>query len=789
MRNSLYALLAAAVAPAGLSAATTLLDFESEAQRAALPCVTQGVLRAGCERKDAIGGSWSYVLRADPWKPGTDEWPGIDIPLAVSDWREYDRLVIDVLSLGESDDDDFALFICGPDGRIQNGYHALLPLVSGGFERWEIKLGKWPKTCDGSAIGRLHPYFTRPKGCEVHIDNITLYRKGETVPPPSPMLQAMKASGERASVERRLERQRARHEPAFAAFAAACADKGQASSAFLLGEATSMEKILPRGAKAPRALDPSAGLSVRLARGERESVQLFVAARDGDLREVGVEASDLRQEGGGGTFAASNVACRVVGYVETFRTAPYRTTVNVPTNVAPGYATTVADPEVGWWPDPILEYLDRTDVKGKDVQGFWIRVNCPRDQRAGTYRGKLRVSGTKNGKAESTEVPFAVRVNGFAVPRSSPLPLAITFSPMANTQHESEAQCRKVKELRENPEAPMNVWRRHKAEWGDFLADYYITMDNLYHHSDGKEDDARIYFDVLQRLHGQGRLGPFNLGYWSYPQTLDEADKAKWRESTLGRIRACYDRARELGILDKAYIYGCDEISSNMFANVRWAAEELKRAFPGVPISTTAYDHEFGVNSPLSMIDWFTPLTPKFDMTKAAASRREGHQVWWYICCGPHAPHANMFIECPAIEGRLLMGAQTAKYRPDGFLYYEITIWNVDRPISGKSAFTGWTARSWTNYNGDGSWTCCGPDGTPLPTVRLENFRDGLEDYAYVLELERRLKAHPDATWAAEARRLIAVPDSVTASLKQFTDDPSAVYRWRDRIADLIDAL
>lgn len=104
-------------------------------------------------------------------------------------------------------------------------------------------------------------------------------------------------------------------------------------------------------------------------------------------------------------------------------------------------------------------------------------------------------------------------------------------------------------------------------------------------------------------------------------------------------------------------------------------------------------------------------------------------------------------------------------------------------------AFTDWTARSWTNYNGDGSWTCCGPDGTPLPTVRLENFRDGLEDYAYVLELERRLKAHPGAACAAEARRLIEVPDSVMASQTQFTDDPSAVYRWRDRIADLIDAL
>ena len=516
-------------------------------------------------------------------------------------------------------------------------------------------------------------------------------------------------------------------------------------------------------------------------------MQLFVAARNGDLREVGVEVSDLRQEDGSGTFAATNVACRVLGYVETFRTPPYKTTVNVPTNVAPGYATVTRTPEFGWWPDPILEYLDRTDVKGKDIQGFWVRVNCPRDQCAGTYRGTLRVTGMKNGKAELAEVPFAVRVNGFEVPWGSPLPMAITFAPGPSTQHASEAQLREAEKLRKDPESPVNAWKRRELEWGDFLADYYITMDNLYHRGNGK--DKGIHFDVLRRLREQGRLGPFNLGYWNYPRTLNEADKTKWREETLGRLRACHDRARELGILDKAYIYGCDEISSNMFANVRWAAEELKRAFPDVPISTTAYDHDFGVGSPLGAIDWFTPLTPKFDPAKAAASRKAGHQVWWYVCCGPRTPYANMFIECPAIEGRLLMGALTAKYRPDGFLYYEITLWNSVRPISGKSAFTDWTARSWTNYNGDGSWTCCGPDGTPLPTVRLENFRDGLEDYAYVLELERRLKAHPDAACAAEARRLIAVPDSVMVSRTQFTDDPSAVYRWRDRMADLIDAL
>jgi Glycoside hydrolase 123, catalytic domain len=94
-----------------------------------------------------------------------------------------------------------------------------------------------------------------------------------------------------------------------------------------------------------------------------------------------------------------------------------------------------------------------------------------------------------------------------------------------------------------------------------------------------------------------------------------------------------------------------------------------------------------------------------------------------------------MFIEYPAIDGRLLMGAMTAKERPDGFLYYQISIWNSRKPIT-SGPFTDWEPRSWTTYHGDGSWTCVGPEGRPVPTIRLENFRDGLEDYAYAVILE-----------------------------------------------------
>ena len=194
-------------------------------------------------------------------------------------------------------------------------------------------------------------------------------------------------------------------------------------------------------------------------------------------------------------------------------------------------------------------------------------------------------------------------------------------------------------------------------------------------------------------------------------------------------------------------------------------------------------------------MDAWCPLTPRFDMEKAAAARAAGKEVWWYICCGPRHPHANMFVEYPAIEGRLLMGAMTAKYRPDGFLYYQISIWNSEKPID-SGPFTDWNPRSWTTFHGDGSWTCVGPGRTPLPTIRLENFRDGLEDYAYARILQQMIDRVGKSSlpkvrrekWVTEARALLTVPEELVNSMKEYSRDPKVLYRWRNAIAEAIDS-
>jgi hypothetical protein len=164
-----------------------------------------------------------------------------------------------------------------------------------------------------------------------------------------------------------------------------------------------------------------------------------------------------------------------------------------------------------------------------------------------------------------------------------------------------------------------------------------------------------------------------------------------------------------------------------------------------------------------------------------------------------------MTLEGPPCEIRSLMGAQTQKFKPDGFLYYATTSWRAKEPIK-EGPFTKWEPRSFGAYHGDGQWTCCGgPDNMPLATLRLENFRDGVEDLWYVRTLEgiysKRLnerlpedekvlkeggEAAPDV-WLDRARKALTVPKEVVSSLSSFSTDPAVIYRWRNEMADLIE--
>ena len=746
------------------------INLNQAADRAKQPKFTAVSSEGAVVDGDWADGRWAYRFHiTKPWIGSLPQWPSVNLSPSVGDFSGYDRLVLDIFN-DSTGGDVLHLYLSEAEGRLQNGLlvPAGMPLSDYGYRRWIVQLKNWPKATNPQKIGRIHFFFTAPTSADVYIAGFHLLKPGENPPPPSKAFMEGKVrSGELRALQYAKERRR----KSLDAFTAKCRNAGQQGEYAWIGKATSMEKVRPRDDFDIAAAD---SFSLKLARGEYEALQVLVLPNGRDLKNVTLEVGELARERDTFTdyfaFAETlpQAAFKVspVGYVKTINPPPYKGGENIATNLPGGYFRRTKSLPVGWWPDPILDYLDKADVKDMDLQSFWLRMKCPDNQRAGVYRGTLAVKGDGWRK----EFPFAVRVYGFSVPKKSPLPLAITFSPGPHTQFATEADIALANSLHKDPFSPINAWKKHELEWGDFLADHYLTMDSLYHVNN-------VHWDVLQRLREQGRLGCFNLGYWGYPKDMDAKTLEAWKVDVHRRFDAVYAKAKELGLLSHAYLYGCDEIAPKYFPNIKWALSQLKQMYPGVPLSTTAYDHDFGVGSELKEMDWFTPTTVKYaeNFAKVAPSRAAGHQVWWYIACGPHAPYANMFVEYEAIEARQLMGAQTVKWRPEGFLYYQVSIWNSHKPISGPNTFTDWEPRSWTRYHGDGSWFCCGPEGRPCATIRMDNFRDGLEDYAYALEYER------------VTGRKCEVPNDVCREINQFSNDPAVYYAWRDAIAEAIE--
>jgi len=745
---ALLALMASFAADA--TAEVRLFDFEDASVLSDATVISSGGTEVSVS--DAWSSSGRKALRvfSPAYRVPSDKCTVVWLPVKTFDWRPYDRIVFDVYvaKTGQANAFQPSLTFTAADARAASDYYcrgqrmsAQIPVQ--GVRRTTATIrSDWVLT-DPAGVTKVAISFGRPDfDYEIFVDNVRLLKKGEQDAAAAyPFSEFVRKDDEiaRLGTALELERMRADHHECLDRFRAASHAAGTDRDGLLVGLSDTMTRIRPRAAF---ACEPAVRARVRLARGETEGFQVVLAAdgRDAADVEVAVETGDPEVK----------ATVSVVGYVEAKERMYYA-------DLFPQDAGSL----LGWWPDPLLHYVKRTDVKAGDVRSFWVSLTASRKARAGERTGRVTVRA--RGSA-SREIPLVVRVNDFEVPVRSPLPLAVTFMPEASHTVLTPAEAKKIYA---DPEAPVNVWKRHEDEWTDFLADRYVTMDSLYLREVG-------YPRALERLKAQGRLGEFNLGYWNYV-AKDDPDGVKWRAENLPRFRKGVETAKRLGALDRAYIYGCDEVTPDLLPRVRTALDALKEAFPGVKILTTAFDHDFGCGTPLAPMDAFCPLTPKYDRAKASAARKEGREVWWYICCNPPPPHANGFLQSPAIDLRLLMGAMTAKERPDGFLYYEITMWCATRPL-GTEPFTDWEAKSYSTFHGDGSWTYVGPDGIPVSSIRFENFRDGLEDFAYVKLLE---------SLGGEAK----VPETLVKDLAHYSKDPKELSRWREALADEIERL
>ena len=510
-----------------------------------------------------------------------------------------------------------------------------------------------------------------------------------------------------------------------------------------LAVVSSLEKVpLDRAYKAAGVLGTPARIG--MARGEHEAVQLVVTPMERPLSGVGVKPAAELPDG-------VSVSVAPVGFVKT---------------AAPPY-----DHEwSGWWPDPILDYLETVDVALGENQPFWIRFHAGAEAPAGTHRLSLVVSDADGWERQ---VAVDLTVWDFEIPVKPSLPDALSIG-------------------------RNDLWRMYPdrnpdeslAQLERFLMRYRMGPDAIY-----RGDLPR--FDLIERRQSLGWLQPFNLKYLLHEwlEGKSESQRRAFIESEfLGPLRGYVPRLEERGLLEQAYVYGFDERKEEGFDRIVEAFGAIKREFPKLRTMTTSIHPRYGRDHPLDdVVDIWVPLLSKYDPDEAARARARGKQVWWYICVGPQHPYPNWFIEYPAIEIRLIMGLMAHRYRPDGFLYYSLNLWKAnDHPITSRGPRTAWNPASYKAFNGDGSVFCPGPDG-PIPTIRLECYRDGSEDLEFLLELDRRVAAAREA--GARRRDLVPALQAaelgrrVLSSLTEFSRDPRLFSSWRTRVAEAIEAL
>jgi hypothetical protein len=482
-----------------------------------------------------------------------------------------------------------------------------------------------------------------------------------------------------------------------------------------------MPQALPGAAKEAR---------IALAGNEYESFQICLLSGK-PVKGVRIETGDLIAKNGK-RIPASEIEWRQVGYVD----------IEYPRKTAANQGTWA-----GWWPDPLLP-VAKFDLQVALTQPVWITVHAAAGTAAGEYSGAVRVIVD----GQTIHVPLRVKVYGFSLPAENHLKTAFA---LLGEQLES---------IYGKP-----VGTQLRQAYGDFLLKHRLNADDIYRMTAPDPDDVRHF-----RERG---LNAFNLLYLipqnGYPELKSYTPELK--QTLLDRLGAPIPKLREAGLSKQAYVYGFDELDPEFFPVMRDYFGEIKRRYPEVHTMTTAHIPLDPKTLKDLNVDWIVPVTDNYDFDKAEDCRRAGLQVWGYVSL-PREHYATFLADDPLIQARVLMW-QAWQQKMDGFLYWGMNIWDRRgnrRPIDlTRGPLLDWgvttgkeTDEQWLReLNGDGQLLYPVANG-PIGSIRLENLRDGLEDYEYLWMTGKR-----DAGLA------------VAKDLTHFTLDPAVVYAQRERIA------
>ncbi len=515
----------------------------------------------------------------------------------------------------------------------------------------------------------------------------------------------------------------------------------------------------------------SEAIRISAARNEYEPFQLVLRPQEAVPVVNFIDVSDFKGESGA-TIPAKNVEVNLVGYVK----------VEKPTD-ALGH--------VGMYPDPLPPFQGNLVLNTGENQPIWFTVYVPPETPAGLYRGGITLTV---GGSSLEEIPVQLEVYDFTLPKETHTETAYGVHLNADYHGlKSEEDKEKTHDLymqncakhRISPYSPMAFHPikcrvnptaakpedRISLDFSDFdkaahkyLDEYAFTAFNF--------DSIVSGFDISPRF-----------------GTPEE------KELKTQVIRKVCQHLAEKGWLSKAYDYWIDEPPRDKYGEVLQGMMFLKEADQRLRRLLT-FCHD---KAPLPFfyggVDLWVPVLSLFEPERAKERESVGEWVWWYVCCGPHHPYPNNFIDHPAINHRIRFW-MIQKYSTNGCLYWSVTYW-AQNPWTTTMSYS---PEGGTWGNGDGRllyppakeksetpMVC-----PPINSIRFEMLREGLEDREYfwlLSQATQALKRKTDPSFAdaiAEGERTMAIVDTLVRSLTDYEKDPQKLYAARTQIARTI---
>jgi hypothetical protein len=489
-------------------------------------------------------------------------------------------------------------------------------------------------------------------------------------------------------------------------------------------------------------------VALHAARNETEGFQLLLVGNpDGDVRDVDVAIEGLRC--GDDAIVAEQIEW---GWLkEICSEAP-----DIPVDFT------------GPIPDAIMGDGEAITVPQSGFVALYIRIHVPEDAVPGLYKGIVHIRTAREG----VRVPVQLRVHSFALPQRPSLRMAFSFF-------------EKYYQAWYGWESVTPERRRYLQE---FLYRYRIPLNNIY-----SDRFVNPPLDALAESKG-------GTNFVTSQYTAAGVREAGELDALVARYTDALGTVRDLGLGPYFYVYTYDEVNYNRegIPGARQLTEALRQAWPGVKLMQTSFPEE-------EIRDLFNVWVPNFhhfadaeELAVLDTLRERGDEIWWYAADSPRHPCPNFFLDYPPFDCRIV-GTLSYLYDVTGVLYWSINReWKTNLDIREQ-----WPEAEWKPYifhihhgtrkykNGMGNLVYPGPDGRLCPSLRLENLRDGVEDFEYLALLKQgvnRLRERADSPeLLEEAAELLEVPETVARAVNDYSSDPTNLLTYRRRVAEVLD--